>query len=121
MATTLTTERPVDTMEVPVQHRARLQQLLAERDFRLEQRASLAAEQAPTPRHESVRAALRMAGTTALAEVDAALERLADGSYGRCLTCHGEISANRLDTLPMAALCTPCHWNEQNCRTRYPR
>jgi hypothetical protein len=22
----------------------------------------------------------------------------------------------RLDVLPMAALCAPCHYNEQNCR-----
>ncbi len=121
MTPTLTTERPVETLDVPVEHRARHEQLIAERGFRHEQLAELAAEQAPTPRHESVRVALRMAGSTALAEIDAALERLADGSYGRCLTCHGEISDKRLDTLPMAALCTPCHWNEQNCRSRVPR
>ena len=117
MTLSLTTERPVPASEVPTEHRPRHRHLLAERAFRVEQLASLEAEQAPTPRHESVRVALRMAGSTALAEVDAALDRLADGSYGRCLACHGEISAPRLDTLPMAALCTPCHWNEQNCRT----
>lgn len=116
MAQALTTERRGEILQVPAEHRSRHEHLVSERDFRLEQLTSLEAEQAPTARHESVRVALRMAGATALAEVDAALGRLADGTYGRCLTCHGLISDERLDTLPMAALCTACHWNEQNCR-----
>ena len=121
MAPTLTPERPVETREVPREHRDRHRRLLAERTFRLEQLADLDAEAAPSGRHESVRLALRMAGATALAEIDGALARLADGVYGRCLTCHCPIADERLDTLPQAALCTSCHWNEQNCRHRFPR
>ena len=44
----------------------------------------------------------------ALFEVDSALERLADGSYGRCGDCGGSIAPERLEVLPEARLCTPC-------------
>ncbi len=120
MAPTLTRERLIETREVPREHRDRHRRLLTERTFRLEQLVDLEAEEAPSERHESVRLALRMAGATALAEIDGALARLAEGAYGRCLTCHCPIADERLDTLPQAALCTSCHWNEQNCRNRYP-
>ena len=44
----------------------------------------------------------------ALGEIDEALERLADGSYGRCGDCGGPIAPERLEVLPEARLCTPC-------------
>ena len=44
----------------------------------------------------------------ALVEVDEALQRLADGSYGRCGDCGGGIAPERLEVLPEARLCTPC-------------
>lgn len=40
-----------------------------------------------------------------LAEVDAALKRLDDGSYGTCAVCGREIGARRLEALPYATLC----------------
>ena len=40
-----------------------------------------------------------------LAEVDAALERIDDGSYGLCETCHDPIEAERLERNPLVRFC----------------
>jgi DnaK suppressor protein len=44
----------------------------------------------------------------ALEQIEAAIERIEDGSYGRCETCDVRISKSRLDAIPYAALCVPC-------------
>lgn len=93
--------------------RKRREQLLHARTFRLEQLA--ASDQRAVPQ-EGVQRALHMAATTALAEIDAALDRMERGVYGRCLTCARPIPEDRLDALPMAPQCMPCHYNEENCR-----
>ena len=43
-----------------------------------------------------------------LREVDAAAERLADGSYGRCETCGQPIGDDRLRARPVARTCIVC-------------
>ena len=43
-----------------------------------------------------------------LAAIDAACERVADGSYGRCLECGGNIATARLEARPEAARCIAC-------------
>lgn len=43
-----------------------------------------------------------------LRSIDAALSRIEDGSYGFCVKCGDEISAERLDAVPTAALCRNC-------------
>ncbi len=40
-----------------------------------------------------------------LAEIEAALARIEDGTYGTCSTCGKEIGAERLDAVPYATLC----------------
>ena len=40
-----------------------------------------------------------------LAEIDAALERINDGTYGTCGVCGKPIGADRLSALPWARLC----------------
>ena len=40
--------------------------------------------------------------------IDHALERLDDGSFGRCATCGVAIPAARLELVPWAELCVPC-------------
>lgn len=40
-----------------------------------------------------------------LTEVERALERIADGSYGKCEACHKPIPAARLAALPAARFC----------------
>jgi DnaK suppressor protein len=43
-----------------------------------------------------------------LAQVDAALARIKEGSYGICLECGAAIPLARLDAYPMAARCIAC-------------
>ena len=47
-------------------------------------------------------------GSTLLRSVRGALARVADGSYGACLHCAGEIKAKRLDAVPWAKYCVRC-------------
>jgi DnaK suppressor protein len=43
-----------------------------------------------------------------LRNVRAALERIAEGSYGTCLDCDEEISHKRLHAMPWTTLCIAC-------------
>lgn len=52
--------------------------------------------------------ALHSGAQAVLAEIEAALRRIEQGSYGRCERCDDAISLDRLDVLPMAALCGSC-------------
>ena len=53
-------------------------------------------------------AALADAAREDLAEIEAALARLADGSYGICQVCGARISAGRLAARPAARACVGC-------------
>jgi DnaK suppressor protein len=53
-------------------------------------------------------AALADAAREDLAEIEAALARLADGSYGICQACGARISAERLAARPAARTCVGC-------------
>lgn len=46
--------------------------------------------------------------TQIVKELDAALERIRDASYGECDTCGGDIPPARLQALPFATLCVKC-------------
>ena len=43
-----------------------------------------------------------------LSRIDAALDRLDEGRYGRCLECGADIAAARLRALPFAVRCLDC-------------
>ena len=43
-----------------------------------------------------------------LAEIDAALKRIDDGTYGTCTNCGKEIPPERLEARPWATLCIDC-------------
>jgi DnaK suppressor protein len=43
-----------------------------------------------------------------LADVEAALIRVADGTYGVCDVCLRPIAAERLEAIPWAATCVAC-------------
>jgi len=43
-----------------------------------------------------------------VAEIDQALVRLDEGTYGRCVACGELIPEERLQAVPWAALCVPC-------------
>jgi DnaK suppressor protein len=46
-----------------------------------------------------------------LQEVDEALDRIANGTYGTCEECGGPISLKRLEVRPVAKYCVPCLMN----------
>ncbi len=43
-----------------------------------------------------------------LAEIEAAEQRVSDGSYGVCFTCGEEIAPARIEALPATAYCVSC-------------
>jgi RNA polymerase-binding protein DksA len=45
---------------------------------------------------------------TVLAEIDRALARVDDGTYGTCTNCGKEIAVARLEAQPWASLCIDC-------------
>jgi DnaK suppressor protein len=46
-----------------------------------------------------------------LQEVDEALDRIANGTYGICEECGGPIGLKRLEARPVAKYCVPCKTN----------
>jgi RNA polymerase-binding transcription factor len=53
-------------------------------------------------------AGLRARVQNRLRDIDAALERLRHGHYGRCESCGNPIGDARLEALPAARLCVKC-------------
>jgi RNA polymerase-binding protein DksA len=52
--------------------------------------------------------ALSAQARAAIEEIDKAVEKIHDGSYGRCENCGTAIPKERLKALPYAALCVKC-------------
>ncbi len=90
--------------------RAELEEL---RTLRTEQLAELAGEMADAvvdddqSRRQMIKV-LEVTAEAALRDIEVAVQRLGDGSYGFCERCAEPIPAERLEILPMTSLCTPC-------------
>lgn len=54
---------------------------------------------------------------TALDQIEAAIKRVEEGSYGWCETCGGRIPQARLQALPYAAQCVRCASKEEAIRS----
>ena len=52
-------------------------------------------------------------GQEELREIDTALERIAEGTYGLCEECGGRVRYSRLSALPSARLCIECKRKEE--------
>jgi RNA polymerase-binding transcription factor DksA len=97
---------------------AMLREMLEQqRAFRLDQLANFdslgrrgrrAAGRPRTAADVEVERSLRDGAASALLEVERAITRMQDGSYGRCLTCEAPLELERLEILPHVALCMPC-------------
>ena len=93
-----------------------------QRQFRTDQLDELAAEladpatAADLPRIQ-VAAAVRTAAAAALADIDAALQRIEHGGYGTCQQCDTAIPLERMEILPMSRLCMRC---QHAAETRRP-
>ena len=46
--------------------------------------------------------------------IEAALERIDDGSYGRCVQCDGAIPKARLNAIPYTPVCIKCAEQQEN-------
>ena len=82
--------------------------LLEQRRFRADQLGELRAEAPTDAAREEVALTLRRAARVALADIDAALARMREGRYGRCVHCDTTIPLARLEILPAVALCMTC-------------
>jgi RNA polymerase-binding transcription factor DksA len=90
--------------------------LLEQRLFREEQLRQITA--VPTPRggrpqrhsaaRAEVRAELAASARMVLADVEAALGRMDEGSYGSCHLCRRPIARERLVIVPQARFCARC-------------
>ena len=48
-----------------------------------------------------------------LRRIDAAIERVGDGTYGRCTRCRGAIAEARLRAMPFAVRCRQCEMTRE--------
>ena len=91
---------------------ATLRAMLEEqRDFRLDQLAALRRPQNRSrlgAGNREISVVLTVGAENALTEVQAALQRMDAGSYGRCVACGVAIGVERLEILPQTATCMRC-------------
>lgn len=93
---------------------ARLARLNADERSLLVDRADGTADDEHDPEGSTLSAewsrvdALRRGAQAELVEIDAALQRVADGTYGICARCGRRIPDERMEVRPMAELCVAC-------------
>lgn len=85
-------------------------QLEEQRRFRAEQLAGLEGATAPeeTDARRAVDAAIAEAARWALHEIEAALHRMDEGTYGVCAACGDAIGLERLEVIPHTRFCPAC-------------
>ena len=66
------------------------------------------------PNVDPVAWATSQATKRVIARIEAALDRVAAGTYGRCIRCGGAIVAGRLEVLPYAETCIDCQNDVEN-------
>lgn len=98
------TSRPELVEQLPDLHAA----LIEQHRFRVDQLAELAAATPAPEALNEVNEALHVAAVAALIEINAALGRMANGTYGNCVSCNDPIAVERLEILPAAAHCMNC-------------
>ncbi|MFF3737760.1 TraR/DksA family transcriptional regulator [Streptomyces sp. NPDC002566] len=104
----LDTTRTESRRERLTAHEA-LQRLEHERASRLTQLQAIG--QAGPDAEEQVMSAQKATVRRVLTEIEAAFQRVQDGSYGTCRTCAKPIPVERLEILPYTPFCVPCQRN----------
>ena len=66
------------------------------------------AEQATQRENDDVLNALENDARQTIIQINRALLKIEEGSYGICSECGEEISSQRLETIPYASLCISC-------------
>ncbi|MEV5072592.1 TraR/DksA C4-type zinc finger protein [Microbacterium sp. LMI12-1-1.1] len=84
--------------------------LQRELERQLEERLALIQELAPfaLPSVDPVAYQATASHRVAIEQITAALNRIAQGTYGRCTRCGRQIASARLEVLPYAAACIDC-------------
>ena len=66
------------------------------------------AEQATEAEADEVLEGLESAGLLEISQINAALARIEEGTYGECATCGEPVGEKRLEAIPHAAQCISC-------------
>lgn len=74
------------------------------------------ADQASTAYTKEFLLSIGDAGRRLLRQVDVALEKIREGTYGECEKCGEEIAEKRLEALPFARYCIACQEEEEERR-----
>ena len=98
------------------QLRRRLKEIAEERAMNADARQTVALDQASVGRvsridvlqGQQMALAQDRSRAAEVHQIEAALQRVVDGSYGYCIKCEEEISEKRLGFNPAAALCITC-------------
>jgi DnaK suppressor protein len=77
-------------------------------DLSLEKVPNDAGDRSEMDRESDTTISMAQRHATELEEIDAALGRIAEGSYGECEECGGNIGAARLEVQPTARFCIGC-------------
>ena len=77
------------------------------------------AESAEVGVQDDIGFALIQLKAEALDQIDDALRRIAEGNYGNCSSCGGEISEIRLRALPFALRCKDCEEERERAVLRH--
>jgi RNA polymerase-binding transcription factor DksA len=101
---------PVETRKAQLEARlAELSRRLRRIDDELDQPVSESfSEQAVEREEEEVLEDLGAAGLREVRMIEAALDRIASGSYGTCARCGEPIGDDRLDVVPHTPFCRDC-------------
>lgn len=66
------------------------------------------AEQATEAEADEVLEGLESSALLEISQINAALTRIAEGTYGECATCGEPVGEKRLEAIPHAAQCISC-------------
>ena len=77
-------------------------------DSSLEKMPSDAGDRSEADRETDTTISMAQRHAVELEQIDAALARIANGSYGECEECDGDIGVSRLEVQPTARLCIAC-------------
>ncbi len=101
-----------DAGQFEIRLRSRLRELnarLSEVEAELDQPADADAEERATEREgDEVLESLGNSGLLEIRMIQAALSRVADGTFGECVACGEPIPEERMNAVPHAARCKRC-------------
>jgi RNA polymerase-binding protein DksA len=109
-----------------LQERRRLELEISELDADLSESLEESSEESPYDQHMAETAAVTLDreidlsleenALASIAQIDRALGKLENGSYGRCDRCGNPIAEDRLEVAPFATLCIECKRIEERNR-----